>query len=241
MTRRSTQTMRDLKVNYLLTSFHIYLVIVLINITLTIIICVFKLFLNYVYIMKGNDYPEEEDHRYSDNDDSDNDDDDDSDDDDSYDKALPRFDRKRIGRVILPQLSDEYSSSDAMNMLLPIPQQEGGLNKLWGYDDDNSDDEGGGRTNLTAEHDKRLKNMKLTSGLKFASNVNQFDNNGLAKYTGDLSDDEIDEAILINAYKCSKRNGVDSSSNRVNDDELREYAYDSDMDGSVEDDGDGNY
>ena len=51
------------------------------------------------------------------------------------------------------------------------------------------------------EHRERVMAMRERSGLTFASNPREFNARGLPKYGQDISDDEIDEKLLQEAFE----------------------------------------
>lgn len=55
------------------------------------------------------------------------------------------------------------------------------------------------------DHRERIIAMREKSGLRFASNPREFNSNGLPKYGQDLSDDEIDEKLLRDAYEDTEK------------------------------------
>jgi hypothetical protein len=137
----------------------------------------------------GNDYPEDEDSddanriNLSDEDDSDVDDSDD----DIDNGRMPRFEKKSVGRVLRHGITDDPFE--------PLSRDKHRLQQLWGLNNDVDDED------LPIRNQReRIEGMKLKSGMDFASVPREFGINGLPKYGNELSDDDIDEELLRQAF-----------------------------------------
>lgn len=125
----------------------------------------------------GNDYPDEEDSSYSGR----SADDAGYSEDSELEEAMPKFERRGVGRVFVPFTRDDP--------LLPAAGRPGGVRALWGFDDEEADD----------EHGLRLEHMRARTGLRFGDNPREFDDRGAARFGADLSDDDDDLRILDDA------------------------------------------
>ena len=148
-----------------------------------------------------------------------------SDEEDQEEDRFPRFERTGVGRVLVP-----FSRNDPH---LPVTQQHRGVQKLWslrggrkagknGINEEDSGSEGsGGSSGDDDEHERRLRHMHLRTGMGVAGNIAQFEASGLARYGGELSDDESDLRLLLENLTAAP--GADRP-------EPGTIAYDSDLD-----------
>jgi hypothetical protein len=145
----------------------------------------------------GNDYPEEEeedsdeDNGQNKQDNGQREEDDDFDDAGSDDlaEAMPRYQRKGVGRVFLP-----FAREDPV---LPATRREGGVRAIWGEDAEPED-----------EQQERLEGMHARSGFRFGDNPAEFDASGLARYGHELSDDEEDVRLFESDTRGLSMNAV---------------------------------
>ena len=149
---------------------------------------------------EGNDYPEDEISTAG------SADDDGYSDDSELEEALPKFERRGVGRVFIPFARDDP--------LLPASRRPGGVRALWGFDDDDLDERG-----------VRLENMRERTGLRFGDNPRDFDDRGGARFGGELSDDDDDLRVLEDAMYGYQRPPPQGDT----------LAYDSELDRSDDD------
>lgn len=74
-------------------------------------------------------------------------------------------------------------------------------------------------------HEERIEQMRQRTGMVFASKPNEFTPSGLAKYGMDLSDDEMDEDVLLGAAYGKQGKGLPKDM----------VAYDSELDAEEDD------
>ena len=178
---------------------------------------------------EGNDYPEEEDNddnndndylvdinEYKnpmENDNGEGDDlehynsDYDLNNDDDYEDSLPKmYSDRHIGRVLRPHMRDitEDISDNLRSMAF---HNSSDIRQLWGENEE--------------EKNTRIMDMRDKTGMRFASNPREFDSrSGLAKYGGDLSDDE--------QYYGYDQYGEENTDKRFSN--YNDIAYDSEID-----------
>lgn len=128
------------------------------------------------------------------------------------DEELPRFERRGVGRVFVPFTRGE-------DALLPVPRRPGALQRLWGEEGEESDEEAGEGTQAA-----RLRHMRGASGMRFGASAAEFADDGLAKYGRELSDDEADERLMRDAFGGGRpdRDAVAYDS-ELDDDDYDEY------------------
>lgn len=100
----------------------------------------------------------------------------------------PVFDRhKAIGRVMRPHSMGMNEGHDSES-----------LRAMWGLDDDGDDDE----DNVPLK--QRIQQMRVRTGMAFASNPREFNETGLPKYGFDLSDDDENRMDMVHGGSYAK-------------------------------------
>jgi hypothetical protein len=151
-------------------------------------------------------------------DDDDDDYDDDDDDDDDETGGIERS--GSIGRVLRPSVIEEGKEDDGERCYDDL-RSTAALQRLWGEEEKpygKENEEG----NLQ-HHKERLAGMHRRTGMEFAAQPREFDADGLAKFGGELEEDEDDLFVLRSILTSGKESGNDKPP-------LDTVAYDSDLD-----------